>query len=206
MRALPEQSILRDLLDYDPETGLLTWRTRTEDHFPEGERFGSDDRMRMWNGRFSGKPAFSHRSTNGYLQGVLLGVGYRAHRIIWKLVHGAEPDTIDHINGDPADNRLCNLRSVSMADNLKNQCRPKTNTSGVAGVRYDKRLNRWRAKIGDHYLGIFRTQHEAVAAREVEATRLGFHPNHGRDHIGHRPATSVENISLDALVRMAGKD
>jgi hypothetical protein len=56
------------------------------------------------------------------------------HRVIWKMEHGTDPEIIDHINGNPRDNRLENLRSVSHRVNIQNSNLSKANTSGVKGV------------------------------------------------------------------------
>jgi hypothetical protein len=152
----------------------------------------------MWNGRFAGKLAFNRRRPNGYLDGTLFGEAYVAHRIIWKMVHGTDPETIDHINGDRSDNKLTNLRSVSLGENLKNQSTPKSNTSGAVGVSYDRRLSRWRARIGSKYLGIFPTKEAAVAARAMAAIELGYHPNHGRERNKSGAATSGENVPINS--------
>ena len=54
---------------------------------------------------------------------------------------------VDHINGNGLDNRRCNLRIATHAQNQWNVGRPKTNTSGIKGVRYDKARGKWRASI-----------------------------------------------------------
>lgn len=105
------------------------------------------------------------------------------HRIIWKMVYGEEPDTIDHINGDPSDNRLVNLRSVPQGDNARNIKLKKNNTSGHMGVYFDKRRKMWVSRIHhghNRHLGHYNTYEEAVQVRKEAERRYWFHENHGR--------------------------
>lgn len=91
---------------------------------------------------------------------------------------------IDHINGNTQDNRLINLREVSHSENVKNARRRNDNTSGVSGVHWEKRRNKWRAyiKVANRrkYLGYFENFTDAVAARRAAEKLYNFHPNHGR--------------------------
>lgn len=141
----------RHLFDYDPETGVLTWRCPTK-HSARlvGQRAGSVNSF--------------HRHREVKADGRL----YREHRVIWLHVHGEWPkQTIDHINGDPADNRLANLRDVDMRAQQQNKVNAlSTNRVGVLGVHVYG--DRYRAQIGLdgrlHYLGTFDTVAEAQAA------------------------------------------
>ena len=155
---LPSQDHLRQFFIYDPETGALTWRA-------------------------GGKPALTARK-NGYLRGELSGRMALAHRVIWKLMTGDEPRQVDHINGDRADNRWCNLRDVAHQTNGRNQKKPSTNTSGVCGVGWHRGAQKWQARIRVNdrhiYLGLFDTMEEAVSVRKTAERDYGFHPNHGR--------------------------
>jgi len=60
----------------------------------------------------------------------------RAHRVVWELFNGTIPDgmIIDHLNGDPWDNRIENLECKTLADNARNSKKKNNNTSGVTGV------------------------------------------------------------------------
>jgi hypothetical protein len=94
-----------------------------------------------------------------------------AHRIIWKMVHDAEPEQIDHINRDPLDNRLCNLRAATPAQNAWNRRTGRTN--GFRGVT--RRGRRWRARIIVHrreiLLGMFDSPLRAYEAYMRAALR-----------------------------------
>jgi len=120
----------------------------------------------------------------GYVRISVLGVSYKAHRLAWFYVHGAWPNQIDHINGIRDDNRLINLRSVTAKENQQNKQMQKNNKSGVCGVRWAGKLNKWRCTINDSgaavNLGVYHDFFEAICARKSAENRYGFHPNHGR--------------------------
>lgn len=169
--------LLRSLLDYDPLAGTLTWKQRPIEMF-ERRRLGL-----AWNTRYAGKPAFNH-SDHGYLAGRLFGKKVYAHRAAVALITGLWPDNVDHINGDPADNRAENLRAVSHTTNLRNAKRRIDNKSGVCGVFWNTRDGKWQAKIRvdqrDIALGQFVDINAAREARRQAEVLYGFHPNHGR--------------------------
>lgn len=176
-RQLPTPDLLRKLLDYDPATGALTWKHRDREFF-------SDERTaRLWNARHAGKPAFTARHSKGYRHGALLGVSLFAHRVAWAITHGQWPSgVIDHINCDPEDNRLENLRDVTPSQNLCNRGKTIANTSGYKGVFLDKRNGKWTAaiKFGGKYrhLGKFSDPEAAHAAYARASKRL--HGQYGR--------------------------
>lgn len=170
-KRLPSQEELQDLLDYDPATGILTWKHRP-------------DHVGSWNVQNAGQPAFTSVTSKGYLYGSLGDLTVRAHRVIWKWLYGEEPDQLDHIDGNPANNRRANLRSVTPEENQRNTKMRSDNTSGVVGVQYRKDTNKWRAyisvKSSQLNLGSFETMEEAIEARQAAEIEHGFHPNHGR--------------------------
>lgn len=97
---LPTPGRLRELLDYDPETGVLTRRPRT------GWNAGG------FNAQFAGKPAGTLRS-DGYIAVRLDNVIYAAHRLVWALAFDCWPECVRHLNGNNADNRLANLYATT---------------------------------------------------------------------------------------------
>lgn len=167
------------ILKPDFEAGKLFWLPR--------ERW-SFHTIDTWNTRFAGKEAFTADS-NGYRIGTIFGRNYPAHRVLWLLHTKRWPKNIDHINGDRADNRLVNLRSVSHAENMKNRWQSKRNTSGVTGVHWLAKNRKWAATIGTEgqlvYLGCFTDIADAVTARKAAEAKYGFHENHGRIRNGH---------------------
>ena len=183
-KELPSPELLRKLLRYEPETGKLFWRERTPDLFKDG-KYSAERNCAAWNGAWSGKEAFTAIDGQGYKVGSIFCCDYTAHRVIWAMVHGEWPiKQIDHINGIRDDNRITELRDVTHEENSKNQKRPLTNTSGVVGVSWYGRVQKWHARIQvggkPKHLGYFTDFNEAVAARKAAEVKHGFHENHGR--------------------------
>jgi hypothetical protein len=171
-------SLLHELLTYCPETGVLLWKQRDISHF-KAERD-----WRAWNNKHVGKVAGSIND-QGYLVVMVKRESYRAHRIVVAMQTGAWPSgEVDHIDGNPRNNRWGNLRIVSGVENRKNQKRPVTNQSGALGVDWHKRAGKWRAQIGiagtSYHLGLFNKFEDALAARKAAEAKYGFHENHGR--------------------------
>ena len=171
------QAYLRDCLDYSPESGKFTWKTRPDEHFI------SPDRARSWNTKFAGKVAGS-TDGRGYREIKINDRHLKAHRIAWILMNGVAPDQIDHINGNRSDNRISNLRNVTKAENDRNRATSSANTSGVMGVSWRKSASKWQAQIKIDrrtiHLGYFDDFHIAVATRKRAERDYGFHRNHGR--------------------------
>jgi len=178
MKKLPSRQHLKTLLDYDPLTGQLTWKQRPESMFP------SPHHARAWNTRYAGQAAFTSTDRKGYHVGAIDDQHLRAHRVIYMLMTGQDPQQIDHIDGDPANNRWANLRSLPGRLNQKNMKRPRNNQSGHIGVFWLQDKQRWLAYITSDKkrinLGHFEDINDAIAARKQAEIDHGFHPNHGR--------------------------
>ena len=158
---------LRELLSYDPETGIFTWRVNRGGKALAGTTAGSIN------------PASSGRS-RGYVVIGMAGKLHKAHRLAWLYVHGTWPvSEIDHRNRARADNRIANLRDVSQPINMQNQCAARTDSTthirGASPLR-----GKYAAQIffngKMHYLGLFKTAEEAGAA--YLAAKLLHHPGY----------------------------
>lgn len=176
--------VLRSLLDYDQETGVLTWKPRPAAMFRPGNQ-GAEVNAATWNTRYAGKPAFAAVTSDGYLYGGVFGRLHKAHRVCWAIHHGEWPaEDIDHINGVRDDNRITNLRAVSRAENARNKKRSPKNTSGATGVYWHNPTGKWLAHIGadgsKKHLGLFDDFSTAVAVRKAAEAAHGYHPGHGR--------------------------
>lgn len=170
MRANLPPDLLARMLAYDPDTGSLTWLPRC----PALVGW-SEARCRAWNEAWAGKPAFTAKN-HGYHRGSLLGRQYLAHRVAWALHHGEWPSLgIDHVNGNPSDNRICNLRPADQSENIQNAGIRSDNSSGCPGVH--PRGGKWLATITirgtSTHLGTFAAKGDAVAA--YLAAKSTFH-------------------------------
>lgn len=139
---LPDVETIRELLEFDTDTGLLFWRYRSLRWF---QCAGS---QASWNKRYSGKLALNHIRPDGYKMGCVFGKPHLTHRVIWAISVGEWANgEIDHINGIRTDNRMENLREASRRQNVANQKVRRDNYSGMKGVHYDKRTGRYNAII-----------------------------------------------------------
>lgn len=174
----------RKLLDYDAEHGRFFWKPRTAEWFEGTKR--SPESLALWfNRKYAGKKADS-LCGHGYCVVYIRQQAVYSHQLVWFFETGEWPqETTDHINGNRADNRFTNLRQVSNRANSHNRALSRLNTTGIMGVGYDAKRDKWYAQIqGDKaiYLGRYATAAEAVAARRAAEKVLGFHPNHGQRH------------------------
>ncbi|WP_306127946.1 HNH endonuclease signature motif containing protein [Roseovarius sp. MMSF_3350] len=178
-RPLPTPEELRQLLRYEPETGKLFWLHRPKEMFPcEGS-------YKTWNSRFAGNEAFTASVDPGYRYGTINGGKFFAHRVAYAIYHGKWPENhTDHINGDPSDNRIANLRDVSQSGNMRNSRKQSNNSSGHTGVYWFARDKKWRA-LGyvsgrQIYLGLFDSIEDAIAARDEFNKQNSFTDRHGK--------------------------
>lgn len=143
----------RALLHYDSETGILRWRVRPW------------KRSRAKAGDEAG-----YLRSDGYIRVGIGGVSYYGHRLALLIATGEWPsELIDHIDGNPTNNRLDNLRDVDSAVNAQNIKGPLANSkSGYLGAQYHAPSGLWRSRIrvGGRYksLGYFKTPDLAAGA------------------------------------------
>ena len=123
------QSQLQDLFDYNPETGHLIRKITINCQAVKGAIVGSD------NG-------------NGYKKLWIDKKQYYVHRLIWIYVYGNIPDVgIDHIDNNPSNNKINNLRLANQSENMQNVNKFRTNTSGYKGVTWNKNYGKWTSQI-----------------------------------------------------------
>ena len=140
------QELIEDALTYDPDTGLFKWLD-----------ISGSKNCRKSRGWFCG-----HQNKGGYYSIRVNGKLFQAHRLAWYLMKGKMPEAvIDHIDRNPSNNKLGNLRSVTQRENVLNSAR-------VDNAKYVDQLpsGRWRA-YNDHggkrtHLGMFNTEKEAT--------------------------------------------
>jgi hypothetical protein len=176
-----DPSTLRQLLDYDPETGALTWRERPVEMFEDhGGRYTAQWCMRTFNNKCANKPAFTAKTSSGYRNGGISHKGetatFSAHRVAWALYYGAWPDgEIDHANRVRDDNRIENLRLATRTENGHNK-KPQNKYSPYVGVTWYKRSGRWVAKVYKegrlYHVGTFDCPVEAAKARDAKSVEL----------------------------------
>lgn len=150
-----DQSRLKELLHYDPETGIFTWLKPTSNRVKVGAVCNTVGPI-------------------GYVVIGVLGKRLYAHRLAWLYMTGGWPsDQVDHANCDKLDNRWSNLRVAGKTKNMQNIGLRANNSSGFTGVGFHAQTGRWRAYIADSgnmvHVGLFDTIDQAVAARESAA-------------------------------------
>lgn len=146
---------LREVIHYEPDTGVFTRRVRLAQRHHVGDRADT---------------VVSGGKLQGYRRVSLFSQRYLAHRLAWLYVHGDWPVLdIDHINGVKGDNRIANLRLADDQLNSENTRRARASSRhGVLGVHWHKQSSRWRARIQVNgrsvHLGMFDTQEQAHQA------------------------------------------
>jgi len=148
-KELPPVDFLREMFDYDADTGIVTYRRFVNPRAQAGQVVG-------W------------KSTTGYLTVQINKQEYLLHRIVYSWVTGEillGEEIVDHKNRCRDDNRWDNLRKVEKSGNNFNIKRRSDNTSGVQGVCFIRGKKKWQAKIGSRLLGYFSTKEEAILAR-----------------------------------------
>lgn len=121
------QARLKEVLSYEIATGEFSWLI-SSGKAKVGKTAGTTDK---WQGR----------------RVIIIDkVKYKAHRLAWLYVYGKWPSgMLDHINGDPKDNRIENLRECSHAENMQNHSSSGYGKSGYLGVTADR--GKWKASI-----------------------------------------------------------
>lgn len=145
---------LRQILRYDPETGIWTWLVRKNNRLKAGGRAGSNA-GRYWMIKIDGK-------------------SYTAHHLAFFYMEGRWPkDELDHEDTNTFNNAWKNLREATRSQNCANRRLHKNNTSGFKGVIWHKQRQRWAAQIKRNgttkHLGFFDTPELAASAYAIAA-------------------------------------
>lgn len=156
------QERLKELLTYNPDTGVFTWIDSKNKHREEA----------------------GYLNYKGYMLIDIDGKKHRSHRLAFLYMTGSFPkEQVDHINHGKTDNRWSNLRMVSNTENHKNMKMQSNNTSGVTGVSWERRRDKWVVRIKDCgkylHLGYFEDFFEAICTRKSAEIRYNYHENHG---------------------------
>lgn len=174
------QDYLKECLYYNEYSGEFVWRKRPESHF-KNIKIASNI-----NGKMSGAKA-GHARKTGYIFIAIDGHLYQAANLAWLYIHGERPNgVIDHIDRNPKNNSIVNLRDVSNTENMKNKSKAKNNKSGFTGVYWSSGAKKWAACVGSNgekmHLGYFDKKTEAMKARKQANRKHNFHPTHGIEY------------------------
>lgn len=177
MKEIEKLEYISKLVNYDPVSGLITWHIRDV-------KSAADN---VFNSLFAGKVAGTiHHS--GY---IFINFNYMnkaryisAHRLAWYITNNDLFNLeVDHINHNRSDNRICNLRAVSRAENNKNVSIRNDNNTGSTGVGFVKKTKKYRSRIRVDgkliNLGTFDLIADAISARKQAEKKYNFHENHG---------------------------
>jgi hypothetical protein len=165
------QAKLREVLHYDPETGVFTWLKSTGQRAVVGARAGT-------------------QNPDGYRYISVFCKTYKESRLAWLYVHGWLPPVVDHEDGVGNHNWIKNLRACTQVNNAANSKIRVTNKSGFKGVYWNKKGSAWETTICAEgkrtYLGRFDTPELAHEFRCLAADMLhGEFSNHGTHKCAH---------------------
>lgn len=146
--------------------------------YRDGVLYWKENRSRK---KLKGKPVGTSNE-QGYIRTTVDHKPYKVHRLIFLMHHGFMPESVDHIDGNPANNRIENLRPATRSQNSMNAKTRSDNSSGVKGVSWYKRLGKWQVYVVANKrhvtVGYFDCRDEAEAA-SVKA-RLKLHGEFAR--------------------------
>lgn len=153
--ALPSLDTLKRYLAYNPDTGDITWTVR----------------VNSFGGKVQPGVKAGVLREDGRIKIGFKGKEYFAHRLAWLMFYGRQPEhEIDHVNGNPSDNRIANLREVPHSVNIENQrkARADNKSCGLLGVSFNKKAGKFSSQIRANgkkvHLGLFADPEEAHKA------------------------------------------
>tara|TARA_R100000963_G_C4583449_1_gene63475 strand:+ start:38 stop:550 length:513 start_codon:yes stop_codon:yes gene_type:complete len=154
IKPLPPLEELKEVLDYNPDTGIIIWKKKVRGNVEIGQEAGSVN-------------------SKGYRIIKFKRKQYLAHRIAYYMYHGIDPlekKLLDHENLNKQDNWIKNLRLATHQENGRNRNLNKNNTSGATGVGWHKIRRKWEAHIKVNFkkkfLGFFVNKEDAIQARK----------------------------------------
>jgi len=151
---------LREFFNY--KDGNLIYKKKVSMNVEIGDIVGSKDKLGYCNTKINKK-------------------SFRVHRLIWIWHNDIFSGGIDHIDHNPSNNRIENLRVVSHKENMRNLKLRKNNTSGVTGVMWNKSKEKWEVYLSNKYYGAFTEKQEAISKRKEILINSDYHKNHGKD-------------------------
>ena len=172
------QEFFTCLLDYNQETGDLTWKHRPPVN-KENRIFNA-----LYAGKKVGAVVTSENSKTSYLQTRVKGKTYKNHRIIFAMMAGYMPEQVDHIDHNGLNNKWSNLRASNNRDNAKNLPMQKSNKSGCIGVNWHKAANKWQVRAVNNEgkrvdLGRFDNIEDAIRVRKSYEKEFGYYEHRG---------------------------
>ena len=158
------QEYLKEILIYNKEAGIFTWKVNHTRKSRIGDIAGTLNK--------------------NYIEIQINKKKYRAHRLAWLYEYGSFPKhNIDHIDGNPSNNKISNLREANQSQNGMNKKLHKNNNSGIKGVGWHKASKKWRARITinriQHNLGLF--DDKELAELVVMEARNKYHGKFARN-------------------------
>ena len=178
------QKRLKELLDYDPETGVFRWIKRKQ--------------------KIAG-----YIKSNKYRVITIDSTAYAAHTLAWLYMYNETLSMLDHIDHNRDNNAIVNLRKVTCSENSKNMKQNKNNKTGIVGVSLNKADGKWEASITVDLkpirLGLFTDIHLAIKARQEAEIKYNFHPNHGENCINYTYINEMQKYIHNNKKGEAGK-
>ena len=148
------QKELKELLDYNLETGDFIWKVALSDKVKAGDIAGGLN------------------LSNGYKRICINYHNYPQHRLAFLYMTGKFPNKlVDHINGKRSDNRWCNLRQANHVQNSCNKAMQSNNKSGHIGILKPKGRNKFVVQVRGKHVGYCDTLEEAKAVYQREASK-----------------------------------
>jgi len=156
-----KQEQLFALFDY--ENGSLYWKHSSNRKIKAGSIAGGID-------------------NKGRIRICIQGKSYQAHRLVYLWHHGFMPDMLDHIDGNPLNNNITNLRAANFSTNGFNRKIGANNTSGIKGLCWSKKSQKWQASIKanskTHYFGYYK--YKDIGAIVLDMARQKLHHSFAR--------------------------